>query len=51
MGKGIQRYTFLATGLINLGGSNVQHGDYSLQHYIVYWKVAKRIVLKSSHDT
>ena len=31
----------------------IQHGDNMLnsQYYVVYWKVAKRIHLKSSHNT
>ena len=30
-------------------GCNVQHGGYSLQYYIAYLKVAKKVNLKSSH--
>ena len=30
-------------------GSNVQHGDYSLQHYIAYLTMVKMIGLKRTH--
>lgn len=30
-------------------GCDIQHGDYSQEHCIVYQKVAKRVDLKDSH--
>ena len=29
---------------------NVQHGDYKYQYCNVYWKVARKVDLKSSHQ-
>lgn len=49
MGEGGQKVQTSAYKITKFWGFNVQHGDYSEQQCIVYWKVAKRVDMKSSH--
>ena len=48
--EGGQKVQTSSSYMINrFWGCNIQHGEHSYQHYIIYLKVAKRIHLKTSH--